>query len=156
MAAVEVNVGSAVVKLRRPWVVGALSLIPFYWVFWYYAVNREMRDFGGARGDEDLGETRPWLSVIAVTIGALAIVPPIVSEWRAVQRIGACESLAGGPRGKSVLTLGLLVGAWLAGLAVGVISAPLAMIAAFCGWVVAFVGATVLMQRRLTRLWTEG
>ena len=66
MTAVEVNAGGAVVKLRRPWVVGALSLIPFYWVFWYYAVNREMRDFGRARGNAALGESKPGLSVVAV------------------------------------------------------------------------------------------
>jgi len=44
MAAVEVNAGGAVVKLRRPWMVGVLSLIPLSllvgastvpWIGWF-------------------------------------------------------------------------------------------------------------------------
>src|SRR5262245_7884241 len=151
MAAVEVNVGSAVVKLRRPWVVGALSLIPFYWVFWYYAVNREMRDFGRARGDADLGQSQPWVSVLAVTIGALVFVPSLWSECRAVLRVEACERLAGTPRTSSALIFVLLVGASLAGLAVGFLGLSLPLVAVSLIGLSAFIAATVLLQRRLTR-----
>jgi hypothetical protein len=119
MAAVEVKVGSAVVKLRRPWAVGALSLIPVYWVFWYYAVNREMRDFGRVRRDARLGEssTRP---------------------------------------ASSALVLSLLVGGSLAGW-VGAFagSGTIALLLTSAG-IPASIAATVLMQRRLTRLWTAG
>jgi hypothetical protein len=153
MTAVEVNVGSAVVKLRRPWVVGALSLIPFYWVFWYYAVNREMRDFGRARGDVDLGETKPWLSVVAVTIGSILVVPNLISECRAVLRVEACERLAGTPRTSSVLIFVLLVGAWLAGLAIGFMGLSLPLLAVCLVGLSAFIAATVLLQRRLNGLW---
>jgi hypothetical protein len=153
MTAVEVNVGSAVVKLRRPWVVGALSLIPFYWVFWYYAVNREMRDFGRGRGDADLGESQPWVSVLAVTIGSFLLVPNLVSECRAVLRLEACERLAGTPRTSSALIFVLLVGAWLAGLAVGFMGLSVPLLTVCLLGLSAFIAATVLLQRRLNRLW---
>ena len=44
-------------KLRNPWGVIGLTLITlgFYYFFWWYYINREMRDFGRARG-VDLGQ----------------------------------------------------------------------------------------------------
>lgn len=153
MTAVEVNAGGAVVKLRRPWVVGALSLIPFYWVFWYYAVNREMRDFGRSRSDAALGESKPGLSVVAVTAGSLVVIPWIVSVWRAVKRIEACERIAGSRPESSALILCLLIGASLiswVGVFVG--TGALALILTYSGIPAAMV-ASALMQRRLTRVW---
>ena len=52
-----------------------LSLITLgiYFFFWWYFINREMRDLGQARG-VDLGQN-PANSVLAITIGALIIVP---------------------------------------------------------------------------------
>ncbi len=153
MTAVEVNAGGAVVKLRRPWVVGALSLIPFYWVFWYYAVNREMRDFGRSRGNAALGESKPGMSVVAVTAGALVVVPWMVSVWRTVRRIEACERIAGSRPESSALVLSLLIGASLVSW-VGVFAGhgPVAIALTYIGIPAAMV-ASALMQRRLTRIW---
>jgi hypothetical protein len=153
MAAVEVNFGRAVVKLRRPWVVGALSLIPFYWVFWYYAVNREMRDFGRARGDAALRESRPARSVLAVTLGAFVVVPWVVSWLRTIKRVAACERIAGHRPERSTLVVALMAGGtfvpWI-----GAFMSPgiAATVVSYSGVLVA-IAATVLIQRRLTRLW---
>jgi hypothetical protein len=54
---------------------------------WYYRINREMRDFGRAHGDEKLANSNPVLSILAVTLGALVIVPAIVSYWKTTGRI---------------------------------------------------------------------
>ncbi len=54
---------------------------------WYYRINREMRDFGRAHGDERLADSNPVLSVVAITLGALVIVPAIVSYWKTTGRI---------------------------------------------------------------------
>lgn len=140
-------------KLRRPWVVGALSLIPFYWVCWYYAVNREMRDHGRERGNEALAKTRPWLSVLAVTLGGFVLVPPLVSEWRTVRRIDASERIAGARVGPTALTLLLVVAAWVLSWAGVIVSnAAVALALLFVG-AAALIAASVLMQQRLTRLW---
>jgi hypothetical protein len=140
-------------KLRRPWVVGALSLIPFYWVFWYYAVNREMRDYGRERGDEALARTRPWLSVLAVTLGGLVLVPPLVSEWRTVRRIDASERLAGAPAGPTPLTLCLVAGASAISWAGLFVANTVAAYALLLAGAAVLIAASVLMQQRLTRLW---
>jgi hypothetical protein len=58
-----------------------------YNLVWYYRINREMRDFGRSHGDEKLAGSNPVLSILAVTIGALVIVPPIVSYWKTTGRI---------------------------------------------------------------------
>ena len=140
-------------KLRRPWVVGALSLIPFYWVFWYYAVNREMRDYGRERGDEALARTRPWMSVLAVTLGGLVLVPPLVSEWRTVRRIDASERLAGAPAGPTSLTLCLVAGASAISWAGLFVANTVAAYALLLAGAAVLIAASVLMQQRLTRLW---
>lgn len=96
MTAVEVNAGGAVVKLRRPWVVGARSLIS-------------------------------W----------------IVSVWRSVTRIEACERLDGSRPETSAPVLSLLIGASL-----------VSWVGVFAGQgPVAVPPACALMKRRLTRLW---
>jgi hypothetical protein len=63
-----------------------LTLGIYNWV-WYYRINREMRDFGRAHGDEKLADSNPVLSILAVTLGALIIVPAIVSYWKTTGRI---------------------------------------------------------------------
>ena len=77
-------------KIRNPWGVLGLTLITLgiYFFFWWYFINREMRDLGQARG-VDLGQ-KPGNSVLAVTLGALIIVPAIVSEWTTSGRIERC------------------------------------------------------------------
>jgi hypothetical protein len=156
MAAVEVSASGAVVKLRRPWTVGALSLVPFYWFVWYYRVNREMRDYGRARGDARLGESRPGRSVLAVTLGSLVIVPQVLSLWHAMRRIEACERIAGSASEGVAPALSLVIAACLlplVGTAMGAGAAALAVTFAGCA---ALIAVTVLMQRRLSRLWHAG
>jgi hypothetical protein len=66
-----------------------------YSVVWYYMINRELRDLGRARDDLKLGETRPWLSVLAVTLGALLIVPPLVSYYKTTGRMRRAQAAVG-------------------------------------------------------------
>jgi hypothetical protein len=65
----------------------SILTLGIYTLVWYYKINREMRDFGQAHGDEKLGNSNPVLSILAVTIGSLVIVPPIVSYWKTTGRI---------------------------------------------------------------------
>ena len=69
-----------------------LTLGIYNWV-WYYRINREMRDFGRAHGDEKLADSNPVLSILAVTIGALLFVPAIVSWWKCTGRIRRMQRL---------------------------------------------------------------
>jgi Domain of unknown function (DUF4234) len=82
-------------KLRNPLGVVGLSIITIgiYFFFWWYFINREMRDFGRAR-NTDLGQS-PGNSVLAVSLGALIIVPLVVSEWRTSERIQRTQEVAG-------------------------------------------------------------
>ena len=100
-------------KLRNPLGVVGLSLITLgiYYVFWWYFINREMRDFGRAR-NTDLGES-PGNSVLALTLGALIIVPAIVTLWRTSDRIQRSQETAGverGANGPIIFILLLLIG----------------------------------------------
>jgi hypothetical protein len=107
-------------KLRNPLGVVGLSIITLgiYFFFWWYFINREMRDYGGAR-NTDLGQS-PGNSVLAVSLGALIIVPAIVSEWRTSERIQRTQEVAGVPSpaiGPIIFILLLLlapVGIWYA------------------------------------------
>jgi hypothetical protein len=75
-------------KVRNPWGVLGLSIITLgiYVPFWWYFINREMRDLGRAREVRDLGDS-PGLSVLALTLGAILIIPPFWTLVTTCQRI---------------------------------------------------------------------
>jgi hypothetical protein len=83
-------------KIRSPWAPALLPFVTFfiYAFYWYYAINREMRDFGRARSTTELGES-PGMSLLATTLGALIIVPAIISVINTAKRIQAAQRLAG-------------------------------------------------------------
>ena len=76
--------------------VGALSFLfslIYLWIFWY-RINREMAAFGRSRGTDECG-TSPGRSLLAVTLGALIVVPALISFYRAHKRLVATQRLAG-------------------------------------------------------------
>jgi hypothetical protein len=99
------------VKARNPWAVFGLGLITFgiYNIVLYYKVNREMRDFGRARGDFELATSQPGNSVLAVTLGGLLIVPPFVSMHRTAKRIARVQDMAGSTKRINVGIVWLLI-----------------------------------------------
>ena len=83
-------------KIRSPFAPALLPFITFgiYLIFWWYYINRELRDYGKAKGTDELG-TSPGKSVLAITLGALIIVPAILSLIRTFQRMQKAQQLAG-------------------------------------------------------------
>ena len=117
---VQIAGTGATAKVRNPLGVLGLTLITLsiYFFFWWYFINREMRDLGAAR-NTDLGQN-PANSVWAITLGALIIVPAIVTEWRTGARIEGAQEAVGMERrvsGPIVFILLLLlspIGIWYA------------------------------------------
>lgn len=136
MAAYEVAMGGgARAKVREPglvllWTIVTLGV--YNWV-WYYKVNRELRDYGRAHNDAELGSTRPGLSLLAVTLGALILVPPFVSWWRCTRRAQRAQEIAGMPQ----ISFGLIVGCMFGGILVS----PL------------WLAAPLLVQEGLNNVW---
>jgi hypothetical protein len=95
----EVNAYGAEVRVRSTGIVVLLHVVTlgFYNWFWYYKINRELRDFGKVYRLEKLEDTSPWLSLAAVSIGGLLIVPAIVSWYRCTKRIQAAQAVLGRP-----------------------------------------------------------
>jgi hypothetical protein len=93
---IQIQGTQATAKIRNPLGVIGLTLITFgiYGIFWYYFINREMADFGRARGTTELGDS-PGTSVLAVTLGALVIVPALVSIYNTCKRVQATARLSG-------------------------------------------------------------
>ncbi len=93
---VQIAGASSPAKIRSPWAPALLPLITFfiYYFVWYYKINRELKDFGQARGSDELGDS-PGTSLLAVTLGALIIVPAIVSVVHTAQRVQKAQRLAG-------------------------------------------------------------
>jgi hypothetical protein len=92
---VQIAGASTNAKIRNPLGVLGLTLITLgiYFFFWWYYINREMHELGKSRG-VDLGQ-KPGNSVWAVTLGALIIVPAIVSEWNTSGRIQRSQEAVG-------------------------------------------------------------
>jgi hypothetical protein len=83
------------VKQRNLW---AVALLPFitlgiYNLVWWYRINRELRDFGQAKG-VDLGQN-PTNSLLAFFPGGLIVIPALVSLWRGTKRVQAASQTAG-------------------------------------------------------------
>jgi hypothetical protein len=81
-------------KLRHPVAVAILSVVTLgiYLVFWWYFVNRELADFGRARGTTELGDS-PGKSTLALFPGALLIVPAIWTTVTTFKRVQAAQRL---------------------------------------------------------------
>jgi hypothetical protein len=83
-------------KIRSPWAPALLPIITLgiYLFFWWYFINREMADYGKAKGSNELGDS-PGKSVLAITLGALIIVPAIISIINTFKRAQKAQQLAG-------------------------------------------------------------
>lgn len=71
------------------WLVWPLITLGVYYFVWWYKINREAHDF-----DERI-EVNPTLSLLAVLIGWIIIIPPFVSVYQTGERISRMQAAAG-------------------------------------------------------------
>ncbi len=85
------NIGGQEFKKRSPLGVWGLSIVTIfvYYLVWYYKVNDEARRY---LGDDSIN---PGVATLAVSLGALLIVPPFVSVYRTGERIQRMQERAG-------------------------------------------------------------
>jgi hypothetical protein len=83
------------VKVRNPWAVALLPFVTFgiYHLVWWYRINRELRDYGQAKG-HDLGQS-PTNSLLALFPGALIVIPALITYWRGTKRVMEACRIAG-------------------------------------------------------------
>jgi hypothetical protein len=93
---VQIQGAQSTAKVRSPIWVPVLTLVTLgiYGIFWWYFIHRELRDYGRAKGTEELG-TSPGKSVLAVTLGALIIVPAIIGIINGFKRVQAAQRMNG-------------------------------------------------------------
>ena len=93
---IQIEGTDATAKVRNPIAVAVLVVvtIAIYLVFWWYFINRELADYGRARGTKELGDS-PGRSTLALFPGALLIVPAIWTTVTTFQRVQAAQRLAG-------------------------------------------------------------
>jgi hypothetical protein len=100
VAAGDHEVRGVQVRVRRLPVVALLLVVTagiYYWV-WYYRVNRELRDYGGAVANPNPIDVDLTRALLAVTVGSLVLVPAAVSVARTFERIVRAERLSGAVR----------------------------------------------------------
>lgn len=105
-------------KVRNPLVVVILSLITFgiYFLFWYFFVNRELRDIGRGAETDECG-TSPGVSLLAMTVGWLVLIPPFVSIYKSFTRLNAASRIRLGRTGFDA-GLGLVIWFFIAPIAI--------------------------------------
>src|SRR3712207_4756646 len=83
------------IKVRGPVWVGVFSLVTLgiYVIYWIYVTAKHLREYGNSKG-RDLGQS-PGMTLLAVTLGALIIVPALVALYRQAKRIQQAQQLAG-------------------------------------------------------------
>ena len=67
------------------WLIWPLITLGIYHLVWYYKINREARDF-----DENI-TVEPVVSLLAITVGWIIIIPPYVSIYRTGERIAQMQ-----------------------------------------------------------------
>src|SRR3954453_5437769 len=82
-----------VVKPRNPVAVGFLSLTVVYIPFYWYFINKELKQLGEARG-VDLG-TSPGVSTLAMSLGWIVIVPPFWTAYTTTERVKNAQIATG-------------------------------------------------------------
>ncbi len=90
--------GAGTVKIINPWVAFLLAIVALglYYILWYGIRNSELNDFGmSLGGSKNQLAVSPLGAILAITLGALLIVPPFISQWRFYRRIGRAQELAG-------------------------------------------------------------
>lgn len=93
---IQITGAGASAKVRNPVAVAILVVITLgiYGFFWWYFINREMADYGRAKGTSELGD-KPWLSLLALFPGALVVIPALWTTVTTFKRIQAAQRLAG-------------------------------------------------------------
>ena len=71
------------------WLIWPLITLGIYHLVWWYKINKEARDFDARI------QVNPVLSVLALTLGWIIIVPPFVSVYRTGDRIAQMQEAAG-------------------------------------------------------------
>jgi hypothetical protein len=73
------------------WLVWPFITLGIYHLVWWYKINQEARDL-----DPEI-DVSPGIAVVAITLGALIIVPPFVSIYNTGERIARMQAAAGVP-----------------------------------------------------------
>jgi Domain of unknown function (DUF4234) len=118
----QLSVRGVDVKIRNPWGVFLLALVTLgiYYLVWYYKINRELRDYGRATETPELGDS-PLISLLAISVGWLVVIPPFVSIYRTFGRIATAQNTAGVKAEASPL-LGLVL------FGIGVLFVPIELV----------------------------
>ncbi len=97
-------------KRRNPWGVVGLGLVTLgvYFFVWYYKTNNHLRAYGV--------DNNPVLAVLAMTLGQLILVPPIVSLYKTARRIRDAQVKSGAPQ-RIIPFLALVLAIFVGGLA---------------------------------------
>ena len=93
---VRIEGTEATAKIRSVvWVIVLEFITLFiYGFFWWYFIHRELRDYGRAKGTDELGRS-PGMSTLAVSLGALIIVPAIIGLVRGFKRVQTAQRMNG-------------------------------------------------------------
>jgi len=93
----DIQVNGANVKIQSAWAVLGLSIITLgiYQYFWLYRVNNEAKQIGAAFGDQELADSKPGMTIVALLIGWMIIVPPFIAFHNTGNRIRRAQGLVG-------------------------------------------------------------
>jgi hypothetical protein len=91
-------------KIRSFWIGFGLTVLTLgiYGACWYYFVNDELKDIGASKGDQNLAQSSPAMSVTAIVVGGWVIIPPLLSVYNYGQRIQRAQRLGKIPRERQI------------------------------------------------------
>ena len=85
-------------KIRSFWAGLGLNIITLgiYYYYWYFQINDELKEIGRSSGDQELAESSPINSLMAILFGGfLLAIPTLISVYRTGKRVKRAERLGG-------------------------------------------------------------
>ncbi len=144
--------GESRAKVRSPGTIVLLSIVTLglYTIYWWYEVNRELRDVGRARG-ADLGDN-PALSAAAFFLGACLFIPYVWTVVTTMRRVeGARQLINPEIRASTAAACTLFLFALAAALPISLGSGPVVVWFLVSGAL--GIAAMVYLQTVLNALW---
>jgi hypothetical protein len=140
-------------KQRSAGAIVGLNIVTLglYSIYWWYTINRELRDLGRGRGALGLGET-PALSTLAYISGPCLLLPYIWTAVTTSKRVHRAQELIGTKPIQLSLPIGLFAIGLLACLALGTVSGG-ALLAVLAFSFAAGVAAMAYLQSALNKVW---
>jgi hypothetical protein len=142
------------VKHRSVGAIVGLNLVTLgiYSIYWWYTINRELRDLGRQRGVDEL-DKRPALSALAYFTGPCLLIPYLWTAVTTSNRVHTAQRMIGVKPLEVSLPISLFVTSAVSCIALGLVTGSAIALGLLALAIVADLAAMLHLQVALNQAW---